>query len=55
MNKKAKLDDATVAVLQKVLAMPPKPHEAMKVGRLNKKRVTRKSTKPAKPGRGNAV
>jgi hypothetical protein len=38
-NKKIKLDDATVRVMKRVLAMPPKLHEDMKVGRLaNKKK-----------------
>ena len=33
MTKKPKLDDATMRVLKKMLAMPPKPHDEMKVGR----------------------
>jgi hypothetical protein len=38
-NKKAGLDDATVNVMKRVLAMPPKPHKEMKVGRpANKKK-----------------
>lgn len=38
-SKKPELDDTTVAILKKLLAMPPKPHDEMKVGRrANKKR-----------------
>lgn len=36
-GKKAELDDATVNILKRVLAMPPKHHEEMKVGRPAKK------------------
>lgn len=35
---KVDLDAATVRVMKQVLAMPPKPHEAMKVGRQKKKK-----------------
>jgi hypothetical protein len=38
MTNKPKLDAATVRVIQKVLAMPPKPHDEMKVGRPAKKK-----------------
>lgn len=38
MSKKPKLDKATERLLRKVLAMPPKPHDEMKVGRPSKKR-----------------
>jgi hypothetical protein len=37
-GKKIKLDDATVSVIQSVLAMPPKHHDEMKVGRPKKKK-----------------
>jgi hypothetical protein len=33
MSKEPKLDPATLQVLKKMLATPPKPHEDMKVGR----------------------
>lgn len=33
VNKKPKLDATTIDVLKHVLAMPPKPHGEMKVGR----------------------
>lgn len=50
-GKKSQLDDVTAAVLKKVLAMPPKPHDQMKVGRTSsaKKRVTRSRAASAKP------
>lgn len=32
-GKAPKLDEATVKVLKRMLAMPPKPHDQMKVGR----------------------
>jgi len=32
-NKKPKLDSATLRILKRMLAMPPKPHEDMKLGR----------------------
>jgi hypothetical protein len=39
MGKRAfDLDQATVAVMKKMLAMPPKPHDEMKVGRTAKKK-----------------
>lgn len=34
--KKPKLDPATTEVLKRMLAMPPKPHDDMKVGRPKK-------------------
>jgi hypothetical protein len=38
-SKKVSLDPATVNLVKRVLAMPPKPHEEMKVGRpANKKK-----------------
>ena len=37
-SKKTDLDAATVRVLKQVLAMPPKPHDEMKVGRAAKKK-----------------
>lgn len=38
-DKKPELDDATVRIMKKVLAMPPKHHDEMKVGRpMDKKR-----------------
>lgn len=37
-TKKSGLDAATLKVVQQVLAMPPKPHENMKVGRAPKKK-----------------
>ena len=33
MKKKVKLDADTIRVMQQVLAMPPKRHDEMKVGR----------------------
>jgi hypothetical protein len=50
-NKKISLDDATVRVMKQVLAMPPKRHEEMKIGRpANKKKRSPKdrasSSKP---------
>jgi hypothetical protein len=37
MTKKSDLDPATQAIVKRVLAMPPKPHEEMKIGRAKKK------------------
>ncbi len=37
-DKKINLDDATVRVMKQVLAMPPKRHDEMKVGRPKKKK-----------------
>jgi hypothetical protein len=50
-SKKPKLDSATVRLMQKVLAMPPKSHDEMKVGRPTKKknRGTKGSAVSAKP------
>jgi len=41
-SRKPDLDEATVRVLKKVLAMPPKHHDEMKVGRPEKKRPASK-------------
>lgn len=38
MTKKPKLDATTLKVLKQVLALPPKHHEEMKVGRLAPKK-----------------
>ena len=38
MTKKADLDPETVNVVKRILAMPPKPHDEMKVGRRKKKK-----------------
>jgi hypothetical protein len=43
MGKKPKLDAATLRLVQKVLALPPKPHEDMKLGRAKKKKRGLKS------------
>jgi len=50
-NKKPDLDDATVNILKRMLAMPPRPHDDMKVGRpKNKKRpATKGRAVSAKP------
>lgn len=37
-TKKSSLDAATLRVVRQVLAMPPKPHESLKVGRPAKKK-----------------
>lgn len=48
--KKPGLDDKTINVLKRVLALPPKSHEQMKVGRVQKKKGAAKgrasSSKP---------
>lgn len=50
MAKKLPLDEATVKVVRQVLAMPPKPHESMKVGRpRRKKRGTKGRASSSKP------
>lgn len=51
MAKQPKLDEPTVNVLKRVLAMPPKPHEAMKVGRakLKGKRGPKDHASSSKP------
>lgn len=38
VSKKPDLDDATVGILKRILAMPPKHHDEMKVGRPEKKK-----------------
>jgi hypothetical protein len=38
MSKKPSLDDSTVELVKRVLAMPPKHHDQMKVGRDTKKK-----------------
>ena len=38
MPKKLDLDDATVAVMKRMLGAPPKPHNEMKVGRPKKEK-----------------
>jgi hypothetical protein len=38
VNKKPDLDAATVHILKRVLAMPPKHHDEMKVGRPKSKK-----------------
>lgn len=50
-NNKIKLDAATVRVMKQVLAMPPKPHEEMKVGRPSqgKKRGPKDRAASSKP------
>ena len=37
-DKKLKLDDATVRVMERMLNTPPKQHDEMKVGRTPKKK-----------------
>jgi hypothetical protein len=48
--KKPQLDAATLTVVKQVLALPPKPHDQMKVGRKAKKKGAAKgrasSSKP---------
>lgn len=44
-SKKPDLDSATVNILKRMLAMPPKPHDDMKVGRPKSKK------RPATKGR----
>jgi len=43
MRKKIDLDEATIRVMRKVLATPPKPHDEMKVGRVDKKKASSKN------------
>jgi hypothetical protein len=51
MAKKVDLDENTVNVMKRVLAMPPKRHEEMKVGRIvgTKKRGPKDRAVSAKP------
>lgn len=51
MTKKPTLDPATVSLVKQVLAMPPKHHDEMKVGRTQdkKKRGTKVRASSAKP------
>ncbi|MDP1730177.1 MAG: hypothetical protein Q8L54_03170 [Devosia sp.] len=46
--KKPKLDLKTIEVLKRVLAMPPKPHDEMKVGQ-SKKRKPKAPASSSKP------
>jgi hypothetical protein len=48
MKKKPKIDAATVRLMQKVLAMPPKPHDDMKV-KPKKKRGAKTPAVSSKP------
>jgi hypothetical protein len=50
-KKKPKLDASTLKVLKQVLALPPKPHEEMKVGRpaAKKKRAAKGRASSSKP------
>lgn len=50
-SRKANLDAATVRVMKQVLAMPPKRHEEMKIGRPanKKKRGPKDRASSAKP------
>jgi hypothetical protein len=50
-HPKLDLDETTVHILKKVLAMPPKHHDAIKVGRAAKK----PKTKHAKRGSGKSA
>jgi hypothetical protein len=47
MSKVPKIDDATLRVMERMVRMPPKPHDEMKVG----KRKTSRTKSPAKPKR----
>jgi hypothetical protein len=49
-KKKLDLDADTIRVMRQVLAMPPKPHEEMKIGRpaQNKKRGSKGRASSAK-------
>jgi hypothetical protein len=38
IEKKPKLDDATIQIMRRVLSAPPKPHDEMKVGRPSAKK-----------------
>jgi hypothetical protein len=51
VSKKPDLDKTTVDIIKRVLAMPPKPHEAMRVGRpaAKKKRSPKGRASFAKP------
>jgi hypothetical protein len=46
MAKKPDLDDATLQIAERMLRMPPKPHEEMKVGKA--KRTPRKPRRQTK-------
>lgn len=49
MPKKLDLDDATVAVMKRMLGTPPKPHNEMKVGpKKEKKRGVKARASSAK-------
>lgn len=47
MGKKPDLDEATLRIAQRMLSTPPKPHEAMKVGKRKAIRAKRKSRRKA--------
>jgi hypothetical protein len=47
MPKSPKLDAATVEVIKRVLALPPKHHDEMKVGRPPRKKKRGRSKKAA--------
>jgi len=54
MPKKQKLDKATINIMQRLLNMPPKVHEDMKVGRTRKKKKRGSSTRAASSKQRNA-
>jgi hypothetical protein len=51
-SKKPQLDEATRRIAQRMLSMPPKPHDEMKVGK--SKPAKRKSPAKRTSGKGRA-
>jgi hypothetical protein len=48
MEKKPQLDEATRRIAERMLRMPPKPHEEMKVGK-SKAKAGRKKQRGPRP------
>jgi len=51
MVKKPDLDENTLRIAERLLRMPPKPHEAMKLGKKPKAKRAASPTKANKPKR----
>jgi hypothetical protein len=49
MTKKPDLDEPTLQLMARVLRLPPKPHEDMKLGKAKKKKRRTKKPKHSTP------
>lgn len=53
-SKKSEIESGTVEVMRRLLAMPPKPHEEMKVGRAAPKKKRGSKGRASSAKRRNA-